>query len=232
MATGSKLRPSLRGRAPSLDAERAAWGRGASVVAGLDEVGRGAWAGPLTVGAVVAPPDRRITRVRDSKQLTPAEREALAPRIRSWALAWGIGHAWPEECDELGMAAAQRLAARRALDGLGVEVDHLLLDGPHDFVGHPSVDAITKGDQRSLSIAAASVLAKVERDALMRLAAAEHPGYAFDGSKGYPCARHRMALVAYGPTTIHRRSWSFMDDLPWTGVPRYHRPEPQLTLFG
>ncbi len=231
VTTGPKLRKALQGRAPSLEFERAAWSAGAQVVVGLDEVGRGAWAGPLTVGAVAVPPDRRITKVRDSKQLTPAERVALVPRIETWALSWGIGHAWPEECDELGMAAAQRLAAHRALEALGVVPDHLLVDGPHDFVGGYPFDAIVKGDQRSLGIAAASVLAKVARDALMRAEAEHFPAYAFDASKGYPCPRHRMALVAYGPTSIHRRSWSFMDDLPWSGQPRVRRPEPQLSLF-
>ncbi len=232
MATAvPRLRRALTTSAPSLQVERAAWEAGAEVVVGLDEVGRGAWAGPLTVGAVAVPRDRRITKVRDSKLLTPAEREAIAPRICSWALATAVGHASALECDELGMAEAQRLAARRALEALGVAPDRVLLDGPWDFVGGGIAETIVKGDRRCLSIAAASILAKVTRDALMRAAAEDYPPYAFERSKGYPCPRHRMALTAYGPTPVHRMSWSFVDDLPWTGVTRYRRPEPQLSLF-
>ena len=99
------------------------------MVAGVDEVGRGSWAGPLTVAAVVADPGRRINKVRDSKMLTASEREALHDRIRDWSPAVAVGHASVEECTDLGMSDAQRLAARRAVDGLGLEVDHVLIDG-------------------------------------------------------------------------------------------------------
>jgi ribonuclease HII len=225
------LRPALRARPPGLARERALWDAGHAVVAGVDEVGKGAWAGPLTVAVAVVPKDRRVNKIRDSKLLTEPERDALFSRIAGWCEAWSVGHASPRECDELGMSEAQRVAARRALDGLGLPVDRLLLDGNWDFVGGGIADLVVKGDATCLSIAAASVLAKVTRDALMRRAAAHYPAYDFDRNKGYPCPRHKAALQASGPTAIHRRSWAFMDDLPWSGVPRLVREEPQLRLF-
>src|SRR5687767_12501106 len=121
--------------APSLTLERELWATGHDVVVGVDEVGRGAWAGPLAVGAAVLPQDRRVNKVRDSKLLTEPEREALYDRIGDWCRAWAVGFASVEECNELGMADAQRLAARRAIDGLGIAPDRVLIDGNWDFVG-------------------------------------------------------------------------------------------------
>jgi ribonuclease HII len=225
------LRPSLRRQAPSLSRERALWEAGHDVIVGMDEVGRGAWAGPLTVGAAVLPKDRRVYKVRDSKQLTPAEREALFDRISGWCVSWAVGHASHQECDELGMSAAQRLAASRALEGLGLRPDRVLLDGKWDFVGGGITERLVRGDARCLSIAAASILAKVTRDRIMCAAAEDHPWWWFEHNKGYPCHRHKASLRGMGPSAIHRRSWVFMDSLPWTGVPRYHRPDPQGSLF-
>lgn len=196
---------------------------------GVDEVGRGAWAGPLTVGAVVIPRDRRIVGVRDSKLLTETEREGLFDRLTGWARAWAVGHVDPAECDVLGMSEAQRLAARRAVDGLGIEVHHVLVDGTWNFVDGPAT-TVRKGDLTCLSIAAASIVAKVSRDRLMRDADRDHPAYDFAWNKGYPCPRHRQALRGNGPSAIHRRSWSFMDDIPWTGA-RRRRPESPPSLF-
>ncbi len=218
------MRAALRGKAPGLVAEREFWAAGHEVVAGMDEVGKGAWAGPLTVGAVVPDRDRRITGVRDSKMLTADEREHLYARITGWAAAWAVGHASNDECDELGMSAAQRLAARRALDGLGQQVDRVLLDGTWDFVGGGKARTIVKGDAFSLSIAAASVVAKVTRDRILRAAESEFPGYGFATSKGYPSPVHRAALAERGATTFHRRSWSFMDGLPPVGESRRDPP--------
>lgn len=228
-----RLRKALKKHAPNLAVERELWAAGHDVVVGLDEVGRGAWAGPLVIGAVVVPRDRRVYKIRDSKMLTEPEREALFDRITSWAVAWAVGVASQGECDTLGMSGAQRLAARRALDGLGVVPDQILLDGRWDFVGGSNTRRIVKGDATCLSIAAASIVAKVWRDRLMRAEAEHFPGYDFDSNKGYPCPRHRMALAGMGPTSIHRRSWVFMESLPWTGVQRV-RPavdDPQLSLF-
>ena len=229
--TVPQLRSALRGKAPSLQRERELWADGKKVVVGMDEVGRGAWAGPLSIGAVVVPEDRRVYKIRDSKMLTEREREAMFSRLTEWCAAWSVGHVSPQECDEIGMSAAMTLAANRALDGLGVEPDHLLLDGNWDFVRGGEAELIIRGDARSLSIAAASILAKVTRDRIMREAAEHFPAYAFDGNKGYPGPVHKAALHALGPTTIHRRSWAFMDGLAWSGIKRYRRPEPQQRLF-
>lgn len=230
----TRLRPALRTKAPTRAAERELWAQGASVVVGVDEVGRGAWAGPLSIGAAVIPVDRRIVGVRDSKMLTEPEREGLYDRVAEWCVAWSVGHVWPDECDELGMSEAQRLAARRAIEGLGVTPDAVLLDGKWDFVGLGNTRTIVKGDATCLSIAAASVLAKVTRDRIMRAGADNYPGFDFAYNKGYPCPRHRTALQGYGPTAIHRRRWVFMDHLVWTGCNRIvppPEPDPQLSLF-
>lgn len=207
---------------PGLAAERAMWSVGHDTVVGVDEVGRGAWAGPISVGMAVLPRDRRVYGVRDSKMLAEPARERLFDRLAAWCRAWAVGHASHEECDAYGMSAAQRLAARRALDALGLEPDAVLLDGRWDFVADPSAPPrptrrLVKGDATCLSIATASILAKVTRDRLMRAEAEHFPGYDFHLNKGYPCPRHQMALRAWGPTSIHRRTWVFMDHLVWGG---------------
>ena len=201
------------------------------MVVGIDEVGKGAWAGPLTVGAVVIPRDRRIYKVRDSKQLTPAERESMAHRIKDWALYWAVGHASAAECDELGMSDAQRLATNRVLATLGTKPDHALIDGKWDFVESIDTTTIVKGDARSLSIAAASILAKVTRDAMMRDLAWTYPWYAFDSNKGYPCHRQRAALALLGPSTIHRRTWVYMENLGWDGIAACRQEPEPMSLF-
>jgi ribonuclease HII len=203
---------------------------GDRVVCGIDEVGRGSWAGPVTVAAVVAP-DQHLRGVRDSKLLTPEERTACAARIRAWALAIGVGHASHRECDELGMTIALRRAAERALGQLeahGVVPDRIVLDGNHDYLGRGErVRTIVKGDVTVLSVAAASVVAKVTRDALMAAEAEHFPAYGFESNRGYPAPLHRCALAAYGPSAIHRRSWVFMESSPWTGLERLER-QPRL----
>lgn len=237
MAKGApQLRRSIKGKAPGRRLEQELWNEGCGVVAGIDEVGRGSWAGPLTLGAVVIPREKRLTKVRDSKMLTESEREVMFGRVVDWAEHVAVGHASQTECDELGMSAAQKLAAQRALAGLGVEVDHVLVDGNWDFIETHPVTTIVKGDAISLSIAAASILAKVTRDRMMRAWDVQHPGYGFAGNKGYPCPRHKATLAAQGPSAIHRRRWAFMDDLRWTGLPRVDdafddAERPQLGLF-
>ncbi len=220
-------------RAPTRSVERELWERGHELVVGIDEVGRGAWAGPLTVGAVILPRDRRVNGIRDSKMLTEREREHLFDRVASWCLAWGVGSASQVECDAMGMAAAQRLAAQRALAFLTVAPDAAVVDGTWDFVspnvGH--VERRVKADANCLSVAAASILAKVVRDREMRQEAEHYPPWSFDTNKGYPCPVHKAALQAYGPSAIHRRTWVFMDHyVPWPGIHRRYRPE-QPTLF-
>ena len=229
--TVPRLRKSLKTQVPNLAVERRMWGLGHKIVVGVDEVGRGAWAGPLSVGAAVIPKDSRVYKIRDSKMLTEKERESLFDRVADWCVAWAVGHASHEECDELGMSAAQRLAARRALDGLGVQPDRVLIDGNWDFVGGGRTSLIVKGDATTVSISAASVLAKVTRDRIMRREAENYPAFNFEGNKGYPCPVHKAALQAWGPTTLHRRSWAFMDGLVWPGVRRFYRPDAQGSLF-
>ncbi len=228
--TRSHRRWSSRSRPPRLDEERSFWDDGIDVVAGVDEVGKGSWAGPLTVAVAVLPKDRRVYGVRDSKLLSERERERLFDRVASWCEAWGVGHASPRECDDLGMSAAQRLAAARAFRDLGREPGGILVDGRWDFVGSPKVRTIVGGDASSLTIAAASILAKVTRDRIMRAAADDYPHFDFARDKGYPGPRHRAALAAFGPTPIHRTSWAFMDDLVWSGIPRTDGG-PQQNLF-
>jgi len=207
---------------PTLRLERRCWAAGERVVVGIDEVGRGAWAGPVTVAAVV-PGDAHVRGIRDSKQLTRAERERAAAAVRGWARAVGVGHATHDECDALGMTEALRRAAGRALEQIvaaGFEPDRIVLDGTHDYLraGAP-VTTVVKGDATVLSVAAASCVAKVTRDAIMRDEAEHFPPYGFESNVGYPAPVHRCALAAYGPSAIHRRSWIFMEQLCWRGLP-------------
>jgi len=180
------------------------------VVAGIDEVGRGAWAGPVSVGVVALNPDRRIQRLRDSKVLAPDERTHIAGRIQQHALAATVGHVSNEEIDQIGMTAALRLATSRALAELAVRPDVLLIDGNLDIAaGYAAqTELIVKGDTRSASIAAASIVAKVTRDAMMVADDALHPQFSFAANKGYPSPDHRQALDEHGPCDLHRRSWA------------------------
>jgi len=215
---------------PTLRFERKCWEDGDRVVVGIDEVGRGSWAGPVTVAAVV-PDDVHLKGVRDSKMLTRDEREECAPRVRAWARGYGVGHASHEECDVLGMTEALRRAAMRALDQLaaqGFTPDRIVLDGKFDYLAMPRVvRTVVKGDQRVLSVAAASVIAKTTRDALMAEEAEHYPAYGFESNRGYPAPVHKCALAAYGPSAIHRRSWIFMDYCLWGGLSRFTR-QPAL----
>lgn len=192
------------------------------MVVGLDEVGRGSWAGPVTVAAVVPAPVH-LKGIRDSKLLTPIERTRAAADVRRWARAFGVGHASPQECDEVGMTEALRRAASRALveiERLGFSPDRILLDGNHDYLrDRTRVQTIVKGDTSTLSIAAASVVAKVTRDAMLVDEAEHFPAYGFESNKGYPSPVHKYALNGYGPCTIHRRSWVFMEQLCWRNLP-------------
>lgn len=223
----------MAGRAPTRTIEREMWERGHDLVVGIDEVGRGAWAGPLMVGAAVLPREKRVNGVRDSKMLSEGNREALFGRIAAWCVTWAVGAASQQECDELGMAAAQRLAAQRAIESLSVVPDVAVVDGNWNFVAPhvATVEMRVKADLHCLSVAAASILAKVTRDRVMRAHAEHYPQWSFETNKGYPCPVHKTALQGYGPSSIHRRSWVFMDNfVPWPGCVRYVRPE-QPTLF-
>ena len=191
---------------PHLRLERELWSGGATHVVGVDEVGVGSWAGPLTVGAVVLDPSRRVYKVRDSKILDEARRQELAPRIRDVAVAWGVGHAEVHEIDSFGMSEARRMACRRALAALGVDVEACLVDGNWDYTGlGPRARRVVHGDAISLSVACASVIAKVERDSIMVELSDSYPLYDWASNKGYPSPRHKAALALGGPSPLHRR---------------------------
>ena len=204
-ATGRTIRlPDV----PGIQHERRYWDHDL-LVAGVDEVGRGAWAGPVTYAACVLPSDRRIYKLRDSKQLDPVRREELFTRLHDFALGVGVGHASNREIDRLGMSDAIRLAAARAVDALPIRPDVLLLDGNWDFLSHYGVptECIVHGDAHSASVAAASVVAKVTRDRMMCAAADSHPHYEFERNKGYPAPAHLAALDDVGACPLHRHSW-------------------------
>lgn len=283
-------------RRPTLEVERRLWRDGHRWVAGIDEVGRGAWAGPLSVGVAVLHAGLRTRSLplwlRDSKMLPEERRELVFDDVARWCADAAVGHATADECDRFGMTKAWRLAAHRALADLEIEPDALVIDGPYDFLrervsrndekaadeaevaqgqlelafeieagidaaididilsngcapptngyvgGGPSVDGISLGraeevfelpavhlpstvltmvgaDARCAAVSAASVLAKVVRDRMMREEAMHFPPYGFDRNKGYPSPHHQIALRGYGLSAIHRRSWAFVADLPW-----------------
>ncbi|MGI5403370.1 ribonuclease HII [Streptomyces sp. CA-135486] len=188
---------------------------GAKIVAGVDEVGRGAWAGPVTVCAAITGLRRPPAGLTDSKLIAPKRRTELAGLLESWVTAHALGHASPEEIDELGMTAALRLAAVRALDALPVRPDAVILDGKHNYLGSPwRVRTVIKGDQSCVAVAAASVIAKVRRDAMMAELQGEFADFGFDANVGYPSPVHKAALELLGPTPHHRLSWAYLDALP------------------
>ncbi|MBO1756114.1 ribonuclease HII [Allobranchiibius sp. CTAmp26] len=229
---------------PSLRVERALQREGHRLLCGMDEVGRGALAGPVSVGAVVIDEHSPTAPqgVRDSKLLTPAARERLVPRLRRWAVAYAVGHASAAEIDRIGIMAALRLAGRRALAMLEVEPDLVILDGNYDWLSDrevspvllsveqvagfgpdvavagqlrapgldrpiPPVTTMIKADMKCSSVAAASVLAKVERDAMLRDFHEAYPQFNWAGNKGYSAPDHLAAIEKHGPCELHRRSW-------------------------
>lgn len=212
----ARVDPALIPPSPTLEIEIPFWKAGLLLVAGLDEAGRGAWAGPVCAATVIFPPffqpPEALYAVRDSKQLSPAQRSALAPLVKEHALAWGVGFASCSEIDALGILPATRLAMSRALEQPGLLLQHLLLDAlflPDNSLPQTS---LIKGDQRSLSIAAASILAKTARDEWMVCYAEEEPCYGFARHKGYGTRVHQAALAQYGPCPQHRRSYAPVRD--------------------
>jgi ribonuclease HII len=219
-------------KAPTLRHERTFRAQGVRYLAGVDEVGRGALAGPVSVGIAVVDLERQkpLAGVRDSKLLTAAERERLEPLVRTWSVASAVGHSSAQEIDAIGIIAALRLAGTRAwLDilALGVTPELVLLDGSHNWLSpaeqltlfeEPAADAACnapvhtkiKADMQCLSVAAASVIAKVERDQQMRNLHLEYPDFGWDVNKGYATALHRDVLRTAGPTPYHRVSWRLL----------------------
>ena len=196
---------------PTLDQEKKLWQQGYQSIAGLDEAGRGAWAGPVFAAAVILPCDSHIqdllSGVNDSKKLTARQRERWQGCIKAASLDWAVGSASNLEIDEIGIAAASRLAMLRALQQLRYKADHLLID----YISLPESDlpqsSLPKGDAHCLSIAAASILAKTARDALMIELDSSYPAYGFARHKGYGTAAHRAALKQVGLCEIHRSSF-------------------------
>ena len=193
---------------PDLAYERRQWDAGRRAVAGLDEAGRGCLAGPVVAAAVVLPPGASLPRLDDSKKLSPAARDALVPEIHRVALAVGVGQCSPAEVDRLNVLWAAMEAMRRAALALPAPPDVLLVDGNSQIPDAPCPQqTLVKGDGLSLSIAAASVIAKTTRDRIMVELDAAFPVYGWAGHKGYPTAAHYAALEAHGPSPHHRRSF-------------------------
>ena len=193
---------------PTLERENALWAAGCKFVAGVDEVGRGPIAGPVVAAAVVFRPAQQvIDDLRDSKQMTALQRERVATAIRASALAWSVAAASVREIDRINIRRATILAMRRTLARLGVEPDYVLIDGaPLPELGRH--EALVKGDGSCLTIAAASVIAKVVRDRLMSLLGRRYPAFGWDANKGYATADHLAALDHQGPTKHHRTSFT------------------------
>jgi ribonuclease HII len=237
MTATTLAHPKKRSTVPTLRVERAMLRDGARWLAAVDEVGRGALAGPVTVGIVLV--DLSVTSapkgLRDSKLLTPEARTALAPRLRRWAPAYAVGHASAQEIDTIGILRALRLAGERALRALPERPDLALLDGSYDWMSRPSRDnqpslfdepeadepeqvlpvtTMIKADLRCAGVAAASVLAKTERDGLMVGLAGRFPDYGWAVNKGYATPDHREALREHGACEQHRRSWNLLGDDP------------------
>ena len=178
------------------------------LVCGVDEAGRGPWAGPVSAAAVILNPDDVPVGIDDSKALTHARREALEVEIKARAVAWAVGFASVEEIAELNILHATGLAMCRAVEGLGVPVAAALVDGNYRFKLPCEVQTVIGGDGLSLSIAAASILAKTARDRLMVELDATYPGYGFASHKGYNAPIHQAALKAMGPCPAHRAAWA------------------------
>lgn len=228
---------------PTLRLERQLQRTGHPIVAGVDEVGRGAIAGPVSVGVVIIDESARSapSGLRDSKMLTPAARARLEPGLRRWAHAWSVGHAAPAEIDRFGIMAALRLAAIRAFAQVRVRADVAILDGNYNYLSPSAQTRLfddswegppisefeqadswlpvlsmtrVKADQTCSAVAAASVLAKCERDRLMVAWHAQHPNYRWDRNKGYAAPEHQAALIAAGPCPAHRLSWRLAGGVP------------------
>lgn len=202
----------MPGEIPTFEYELELWQQGALHVAGIDEAGRGALAGPVVAGAVIVPPFSKWegvwAAVRDSKQLSATQRQRLESQIQQCALAWGVGTVDADVIDRIGIAKATRQAMIDAVKGLSCQPDCLLID----WVKLPEIairqQSMTKADARIVSVAAASILAKVHRDRLMIAYAGRYPEYGFDSNKGYGAAAHMAAIERSGGCSIHRRSFA------------------------
>lgn len=193
---------------PSRSRERFLSRSGFHMVAGVDEVGRGPLAGPVVAAAVILPPRWSVKGVDDSKRLNPRRRRSLAAVIKQEAVAWAVGNASPQEIDRINIHRASLLAMRRAVNALAPSPDFLLVDGRFVLEMDLPQEAVVGGDASCTAVAAASIVAKVERDAVMQAMHRIWPQYNFAANKGYGTAEHRQALIDHGPCTLHRRSYA------------------------
>jgi ribonuclease HII len=211
-----KFDPALLPEAPDFQFENELWQSGVRFVAGVDEAGRGALAGPVYAAVLVLLPasdiDQKLLGVRDSKQLSPVQRQHWAARLRQQAYGYGIGLASHLEIDEMGIVKATQLAIQRALTGMTVTAEHLLLDYMARLPLPLPQTILVKGDARSLSIAGASILAKTERDAHMLVLDQQYPGFGFASHKGYGTLKHRQAIKRLGLSPVHRQSYQIRDE--------------------
>ena len=192
--------------------ERAYRKRGKAYIAGIDEVGRGPLAGPVVSAAVILPEDPDLVGINDSKQLSESDREMWAEKIRATALAVSYSVVSPERIDALNIYEATRVSMKEAVEGLSIQPDCLLIDAMHIDSPIPQ-EKIIKGDAKSISIAAASIIAKVTRDNIMKELAVTYPGYGFERNAGYGTKDHLNGLKSFGVTPIHRKSFSPVKDL-------------------
>ena len=217
MSPRKKFDRSLLPDRPDLTFEQKLWDEGLCFIAGVDEAGRGALAGPVAAGAVILPSDHsdlaeQLHGVRDSKVMRPKDRDAWSLVIKDIAVAWGVGFASAHEIDRIGIVPATYLAVKQAMAQVKCSVEHILVD----YLTLPEVAVsqtpLVKGDARSLSIASAAILAKTSRDALLIQMDAEFPGYGFASNKGYGTGEHRRAIEKLGPCEQHRRSFTPVAD--------------------
>ncbi|PIE63409.1 MAG: ribonuclease HII [Desulfobacter postgatei] len=186
---------------------------GYKMIAGVDEAGRGPLAGPVVSAAVVLPEDFDVPGVNDSKKLSEKKREALFPTLQNHAVAFGIGIADHKEIDRINILQASLLSMKRAVENLNVVPDYLLIDGKFSIDSSIDQRSVIKGDALSLSIAAASILAKVTRDRIMADLDLQYPMYGFRRHKGYPTKAHKQAILTHGPCPVHRRSFKGVKDI-------------------
>jgi ribonuclease HII len=210
---GSRVDPKLIPKRPNFAIERKLWKSGIEIIAGLDEAGRGALAGPVAAGAVVFANNgrafRKLVGVRDSKQINQAQREYWREKIEAYCLAWSVGMASSAEIDQWGIIFATQLAMDRALQQIILKIEHLLVDAlvlPENSIPQTM---LLKGDQRSLSIAAASIFAKTSRDQTMVELHESFPEYGFAQHKGYGTRMHRGQLADQGASDVHRKSFKW-----------------------
>jgi len=217
MSPRRKFDRSLLPDRPDLTFEKKLWEGGIALIAGVDEAGRGALAGPVSAGVVILPSNHtdiaeQLIGVRDSKVMTPKAREAWALVIKEVAVAWGVGFSSADKIDRVGIVPATYRAVNHAIDQIECVIEHFLVD----YIRIPDVDApqtpLVKGDARSLSIASAAILAKVTRDELMMRMDVEYPGYGFASNKGYATEMHRKAIKQLGPCRFHRKTFSPVAD--------------------